>query len=201
MITEDIINTIISNAENLEAKTDIFNLSYSVAFELDQIRNEILDNARKAKLWDMIEQTDPDATIPIIDNIDLRRQIKSMQEGLQAHREALEKSNTLYIILKRDFEDLAKEDNEIRQKAISDIQELRTQLAELDFKKDNLVNSNIELKLKLETKIRTIESLYTRMKLAEKRLDRINYMTLHAGCRLDGCAYCKVQGLLREKYD
>lgn len=50
-------------------------------------------------------------------------QIGHMSEGLQSHREELAKSRALYEVLKDDFEDLAKEDNAIRAKAIKDLEE------------------------------------------------------------------------------
>ena len=47
------------------------------------IRLDELDIIKeKAKKWDMFENTDPDATIPIIENIDLRQQIKTLEEEL-----------------------------------------------------------------------------------------------------------------------
>lgn len=56
-----------------EKKCDICN-------EYNSLKSEIEGMMEKAKKWDMFEREDPDATIPIIENIDLRQQVKDLQE-------------------------------------------------------------------------------------------------------------------------
>lgn len=81
------------------------------------------EDREKAEKWDLLN--DPEGKAFIQSVINMERENKNMKEGLQLHRDALYKEQCLYKMLKIEFEDLAKEDCAIRQKAIKDIKQLK----------------------------------------------------------------------------
>jgi len=81
----------------------------------------------------VIECTDEDSSLDIKEQIlNTQEENKHLRVGIQAHRDALDKSEKLYKMLKFEFEDLAKEDNEIRRKVIGDIKLLKAELKSRD---------------------------------------------------------------------
>lgn len=103
---------------------------------------------------------------------------RNIKTGLQAHREELDKSQKLYKGLKFDFEDLAREDNEIRQKADKDINRLKAELKEITASCGIWAKESQAFKHKLK---------------------KINEITLHAGCMGNPkCVLCPIQKILKE---
>ena len=107
---------------------------------LDEIRRDEINQAiEKAEKWDMIERTDPDATIPILDNIDLRQQIKQLKDSDEVLREKIRIFVNEIQSLKSQLE---KSNNIVSPQ---DVEKFNRNTAKLHEEIDNLKSKNEKL--------------------------------------------------------
>ena len=169
MITEEYIDMLIQQSESNENRLDGMDISpQNVSYKLDSIRYEVLDNARKAVLYDSLPQDlvdrklIPDIKLEFKHNIELRQLIKQLKEDYnfcyykytESQSIIIEKNNEIQS-LKRELPILQEQyDIELKQRKY-----LESKLEEQDKRINgncgllSLINLHIEEKKELQKAI------------------------------------------------